>query len=282
MSASFAFLKGAAWLGEVLKAKPAKLVLIVLAFAALMLVISVVLRVVLRLARGNGDGSSGVERRAKTIGSVTKNTVNVVLVTLCLLAILSEMGVNIGPLLAGASIVGVALGFGAQALVKDALSGFFMLLESQYGVGDIINIDGTNIGTVERMTLRITVLRDLEGRLHYIPNGSITRVVVLSAEVVRALVDVEVGHEYDVDKVMAILRDIGGQMQRDAPGVVLEPTETKGVEAITPSAYVVRTLTTCTRSTQWDVAREYRRRILARFKKEGIKIPAQRVAVSGS
>jgi small conductance mechanosensitive channel len=107
-------------------------------------------------------------------------------------------------------------------------------------------------------------------------------VVVLSAEFARAIVDVEVGHEYDVDKVMALLRDIGGQLQRDAPEVGLAPTETKGVEAINQSGYVVRTLTKCCRASQWDVAREYRRRILVRFRKEGIKMPAQRVAVSNS
>jgi len=279
MDVRCAFLESGLWSDPAWQARSFRLAATALAFAALLLAVRLAVRMLCRLAKDGPMGSKDAERRARTIGSVVKNTANAILVTLFLLSALGEMGVNIGPLLAGASIVGVALGFGAQTLVKDALSGLFMLLEDQFGVGDMIDIDGANTGTVERMTLRITVLRDTEGRAHYIPNGSISRVIVLSREFARALVDVEVGHECDADRISGLLRDIGREMHRDMPETVLEPTEANGVEAISPSGFVVRTLTKCARARQWDVAREYRRRVLARFRLEGIETPAQCVAV---
>jgi len=262
------------WLQAFSETKPFKFVVISLICIVILVFVRLSVKVVRRIVNtSHGGMTSDAERRATTLGTVINNAAKVLVVLFFLLASIHEFGVSIGPLLAGASIAGVALGFGAQTLVKDALNGFFLLMENQFGVGDIINIEGLHTGTVERMTLRITTLRDLEGRTHYIPNGSIERVIVLSKEFARALVDVEVGFEQDVDRIMAMLREIGLKMHEDMPEMVLEPLETKGVEAITHSGYVVRTLTKTARACQWDVSRELRRRIIIRFREEGIKVP---------
>jgi len=267
------------WLGEFEKNILYRLIVILLICIAILIAVKLITNTVYHVVKSDCENSTGTERRAKTLGSVMRHTANVLVVVFFLLTMLNEIGVNIAPLLAGASIVGVALGFGAQTLVKDTLSGFFLLLENQFGVGDIINIDGVNIGTVERMTLRITVLRDAEGRAHYIPNGSVTRVIVLSKEYARALVDVEFGFEQDVDQMMSMLQEIGMELYRDMPDTVLEPLETKGVDAINHSGYVIRTLTKTARACQWDVARELRRRILLRFQVEGVKAPVPQSVV---
>ncbi|HJW33609.1 MAG TPA: mechanosensitive ion channel family protein [Holophagaceae bacterium] len=222
---------------------------------------------------GNDDVTTEAERRAETLGAVLMNAARVVVAIFFILMTLSEFGVNIGPLIAGASVAGVAVGFGAQALVKDVISGFFMLMENAYGVGDIISVDDKHVGTVERLTLRVTQLRDSEGKAHYLPNGSITRVVVLSKEFARALVDVEVGYDTDPDQVFDVLKAIGLALKADMPEAVLDPTEVKGVETLGASGFTVRTLTKVAPGKQWEVARELRKRILLGFRVSGIEIP---------
>jgi small conductance mechanosensitive channel len=217
--------------------------------------------------------TSDAERRAETLGSVLTNTARVIVVAFFLLMTLQEFGVNIGPLVAGAGVAGVALGFGAQSLVKDVISGFFLLMENQFGVGDIISVDDKHTGTVERMTLRITQLRDAEGRAHYIPNGSILRVVVLSKDFARALVDVEVGYDTDPDQAFEVLREAGRKLHEDRPDLVLEAMDVKGIETLGPSGFIIRTLTKTAPGAQWEVARELRRRILLAFRAAGIEIP---------
>ncbi|MDR0498429.1 MAG: mechanosensitive ion channel family protein [Holophagales bacterium] len=261
------------WLREFGKNRLFNVIVILLICIAILLAVKLITKALYRVVKGSEESVSGAERRAKTLGSVMKNSAKLLVGVFFLLAMLNEFGMNITPLLAGASMVGVALSFGAQTLVKDTLSGFFLLLENQFSVGDIINIDNVNIGTVERMTLRITVLRDMEGRAHYIPNGSVTRVIVLSKEFARALLDVEFGFEQNVDQMMSILQEIGRELHREMPDIVLEPLETKGVDAINHSGYVIRTFTKTARACQWDVARELRRRILLRFQAENIKVP---------
>ena len=175
--------------------KAEKLGLVLITCVALLWGVSLVVRAVRRAVDdGNDAVTTDAERRAETLGSVLTNAARVLVVVFFLMMTLQEFGVNIGPLVAGAGVAGLALGFGAQSLVKDVINGFFLLMENQFGVGDIINVDDKNSGTVERMTLRITQLRDPEGRAHFIPNGSILRVVVLSKDFARALVEVEVGY----------------------------------------------------------------------------------------
>lgn len=235
------------------------------------------------IRRAVDDGDQGVtsdsERRAETLGSVIMNASWVMVVVFFLLMAMAEFGVNIAPLLAGAGIAGLAIGFGGQALVKDIISGFFMLLENQYAVGDIISVDEQHAGVVERMTLRITVLRDVEGRTHFIPNGTITRVIVLSKNFARALVDISVSYDSDIDQVIEELTTLGADLAKDWPDRVMEPTEVLGVDSLGDSSVVIRTLTKTAPAKQWDVAREVRRRVFIRFREKGIEIPFPQMVV---
>ncbi len=264
----------AAWFERVGWEKLEKLGLVLLTCFIILWSVGLVARAVRKAVDDGHDGvTTDAERRAATLGSVLKNAARVLVVVFFVLVTLQEFGVNIQPLLAGSAVAGVALGFGAQSLVKDLIAGFFLLLENQFGVGDIIDVDNKHSGTVEHMTLRITQIRDLEGRTHYLPNGTITQVVVLSKEYARALVDVEVNNDQDVDRVMELLRSLGQELRTDRPDTVLEPTEVRGIEAMSATGCTIRTLTKTAPGLQWEIARELRRRILIRFKQEGVAMP---------
>jgi len=222
---------------------------------------------------GNKDVTTEAERRADTLASVLNHLAWVLVAAFLVLSTLQEFGVNVGPLVAGAGIAGVALGFGAQSLVKDWIGGFFLLMENQFGVGDIISVDSSHTGMVERMTLRVTQIRDAEGKAHYLPNGSINQVVVLSKDFARALVDIEVAFDADIDGVMALLGQVGANLASEWPDRVLEPTQVLGVENIGPTGITLRTLTKVAPGKQWEVARELRRRYLLALRKEGITVP---------
>jgi small-conductance mechanosensitive channel len=253
--------------------KAEKVGLVFLTCLAILFGVKLVAKAV-RKAVDDGDDSvtSDAERRADTLAAVLMNTAKVAVAGFFVLMLLSEFGVNIGPLVAGASVAGVALGFGAQALVKDVISGFFMLMENIYGVGDIISVDDKHVGTVERMTLRVTLLRDSEGKAHYLPNGSITRVVVLSKEFARALVEIDVAYGTDLERASALLSEVGAELATAWPDRVLEATEVKGVERLSSSGITLRTLTKTAPGKQFEVGRELRKRIAERFHGEGIAL----------
>jgi small conductance mechanosensitive channel len=264
------------WFGRVGWQKIEKLVLVLLTCWIILWAVNIVARAVRRAVDDGNEGvTTDAERRADTLGSVLKNSARVLVGVFFVLVTLQEFGVNIQPLLAGSAVAGVALGFGAQTLVKDLIAGFFFLLENQFAVGDIINVDDRHIGTVERMTLRITQIRDLEGKAHYLPNGTISQVVVLSKDFARALVDVEVDNHQDVDRVMEVLRVLGQELQKDRPDVVMEATDVRGIESMSATGCTIRTLTKTAPGLQWEIAREFRRRILIRFRQEGIDMPLQ-------
>lgn len=262
------------WMGHSGWSRLMHLLLVAVASLAILGAVKLVTRAVRRAV---DDGNEGVtteaERRAETLGSVLSTTARVLVIAFFLLMTLQEFGVNIGPLVAGAGVAGVALGFGAQSLVKDVISGFFLLMENQFGVGDIVSVDDKHVGAVERMTLRVTQLRDAEGRAHFIPNGSIVRVVVLSKDFARAQVDVEVGYGTDPDTAFEVLRSAGLRLHEERPDQAVEPLEVKGIEALGPSGFIIRTLTKTAPGAQWEVARELRRRILLAFREAGIEIP---------
>lgn len=270
-----------AWWDQTGWQKLEKLGVVVLTCAIILWTLRLLSRAVSRsMASALADGNPETSRRAKTLGAVIGNTAKVLVVAFFIMELLQEFNVNVGPLVAGLGIVGAALGFGAQSLVKDVIGGFFLLVENQFGVGDIISVADKHVGTVERMTFRITMLRDSEGRAHFIPNGEISSVIVLSKDFAKALVDVEVGPEEDVDRVMEVLRDVGRELKAALPDVQ-EPTEVLGVEGITPTGATLRTLTRTTPGQQWAVAREFRRRVLVRFKLEGIGRPIpQRMVIN--
>jgi len=213
-------------------------------------------------------------QRARTMGTVLRSVSTGVVASVVVLMVLAEVGLNIGPLLASAGILGVALGFGAQSLVKDFLSGLFMIVEDQYGVGDVVDL-GEATGTIEAVGLRVTRLRSVDGTVWYVPNGQIQRVGNQSQGWARAVLDIAVGYGEDVTRVQGLLAQVGHDLRADpdwAPLVMEEP-EVWGVEALAADSVVVRLVVKTVPLEQWRVARELRRRIKAVFDAEGVEIP---------
>jgi small conductance mechanosensitive channel len=184
--------------------------------------------------------------------------------------------INIAPILAGAGILGLAISFGAQSLVRDVISGFFFLVENQFAVGDVIEAAGKG-GVVEKMTLRVVVLRDLDGSMHVIPNGEIKVVSNKTRGWSRAVVDISVPHTEDLDRALGIVQDEAAKFSSDPVWKVqLEgPVEVLGVESLTDNSVVIRTLLKTQPGSQWSVAREFRRRLKNRFSQEMIDSPYQ-------
>lgn len=214
------------------------------------------------------------EQRARTLVSLVRSIGIVIIFVLVLLMVLSAVGVDLKPLLAGAGVIGLAISFGSQSLVKDIISGLFILFENQFGVGDVIRLDGVS-GAVEKMTLRVVVLRDTHGTVHVIPNGEIKRVSNLTRSWSRVVLDISVAHSEDPDRVIDVMRDEGRILWEDAAWkpLLVEPVEVPGVEAITETATSIRIMVKTLPLKQWDVARELRRRLKRRFDREGIHLP---------
>ncbi len=229
----------------------------------------------IELAVDDGDDSVTTlrERRGRTISQLLRSMGRVVIYAIAILLTFNVF-IDIGPILAGAGILGLAVSFGAQSLVKDVISGFFILFENQFGIGDVIEVAGHS-GVVEKMTLRVVVLRDGEGVMHVVPNGEIKVVSNKTRGWSRAVVDVGVPYEENVDRALEVLRDEAAQFSTDkAWGTQLDgPVEVLGVESLSDSAVVLRTLLRTQPGSQWSVAREFRRRIKNRFDKETLDIP---------
>lgn len=222
------------------------------------------------------DTTESVRRaqRADALGNVASSLTGVVIWSVAVIMALGEIGLQLGPLIAGAGIVGVAVGFGAQDLVKDFLSGVFMLIEDQYGVGDIIDV-GEAAGIVEGITLRSTRLRSIDGTLWHVPNGEIRRVGNMTQEYSRALLDIGIAYGADIDAAIDIIDRVAvdlsmepdwGQLFLDAPSVL-------GVENLGPDSVDIRLLVKTHATEQFDVGRELRRRIKYAFDAAGIEIP---------
>ena len=219
-------------------------------------------------------------KRAETLTRVFRYSVSVVVTLVAAVLVLSELGISVAPILGAAGIVGVAVGFGAQNLVKDYFSGLFLLIERQMSTGDVVTIAGLS-GTVEDITLRHVRLRDGSGHVHYISNGLITTVTNRTQGYAYAVMDVGVAYREDVDQVMEVMREVGGELAADpafAPGI-LEPPEISGVENLGDSAVMIRCRIKTRGSDQWGVRREYLRRIKAAFDERGIEIPFPQVMV---
>ena len=239
-----------------------------------------------RIEAAVDDGDDSVttlrERRGKTISQLLRSVGRVVITVIALL-LTFNLFIDIGPILAGAGILGLAVSFGAQSLVKDVISGFFILFENQFAIGDVIEAGGKS-GVVENMTLRVVVLRDTEGAMHVIPNGEIKVVSNKTRGWSRAVVDVGVAYDEDVDRALAIVRDEAAQFTTDKTwsSQLDGPVEVLGVESLADSAVVIRTLIKTQPGSQWSVAREFRRRMKNRLDREGIEIPfpQRRVHVS--
>ncbi len=223
----------------------------------------------------DGDDSTLTlrEKRGQTIAQLLRSVGRVGILVIALLLTLNTF-IEITPLLAGAGILGLAISFGAQSLVKDIIAGFFILLENQFAVGDIVGAAGKS-GVVERMTLRVVQLRDIEGILHTIPNGEITVVSNRTRGWSRAVLEIGVAYATDLDRALAVFRDEASRLNTDEKWKhrLDGPTEVSGVESLGDSSIVIRTLLRTIPGSQWDVAREFRRRIKNRLDREGIEIP---------
>lgn len=213
-------------------------------------------------------------RRTETLGSVLKSAASLVIYTIAALMALSEFSVNLGPLVASAGIVGIAFGFGAQDLVKDFLAGTFMLLEDQFGVGDIIDA-GPAAGVVEVVSLRTTQLRDVHGTLWHIPNGEIVRVANKSQQWARVVLDVEVAYDTNINNAMTVIKQVADGVWHEAipNATILEEPEIWGVESFGASAIAIRLAVKVEPGEQWATSRELRRRLKERFDETGIEIP---------
>lgn len=225
---------------------------------------------------GRGQEETLVERtsRVQTLVSVMHNAVRTVVLTLGAMMVLQELGVPIGPLLGGAAVVGLAVAFGAQSLIKDYFTGFLVLLEQQYLLGDVVRIGGVT-GKVEQITLRLTVLRDAEGAVHFIPHGQITTVTNLSHGWSRAVLDVSVAYQEDVDRAMEVFREVAAALRQDPlfQSLVLEDPQMLGVDQLGDSGVVIRMSLKTRPGRQWEVRRELLRRIKRRCDELGIEIP---------
>ncbi|ACK69856.1 MscS Mechanosensitive ion channel [Gloeothece citriformis PCC 7424] len=220
------------------------------------------------------ESNRRLQLRVNTISAIAKSIIAVTFVIIGILVALSSVGLDIAPILAGAGIIGLAVSLASQNLIKDTLNGFFIILEDQYAVGDVINV-GDLGGLVENMNLRITQLRDSEGRLITIPNSEIRAVANLSSQWSRADLPIPVAYQTDVDKALSLIGQIAQQMNQEPQwkANILEPPEVLGVDNFDDRGLIIRVWIKTKPLKQWDVSREFRRRLKVAFDKAGIPIP---------
>lgn len=235
-----------------------------------------------RLPIGVSAEFSRQQVRGQTLKSVLESVLRVLIVVIGVLFALSNLGLNVTALLAGAGVVGLGISLAAQNLIRDVLNGFFILLEDQYGVGDVITV-GSLSGGVERFNLRITVLRDLDGKVHVIPNSEIKQVTVMSRDWARAVIDVNVAYDADVDRAIEVIRDEAERLYNDPDWhdkFTAEAFEVLGVQQLSDSAVVIRVLLSTRPKEQWALGREFRRRIKKRIDLEkDMEIPFTQIRV---
>lgn len=242
-----------------------------------MLVLLAVTRQVLKRLRSLYEGalpSPAERRRADTLTHVLRDVARVFIVAVGTMMVLSEIGIDLKPLLAAAGLGGLAIGFGAQSLVKDVISGFFILLEDSIAVGDVVEIAGVS-GVVEEVKLRTITLRDASGSVHIVPNGIVDRVKNMTKGYSYYVFDIGVAYREDVDRVMAVLVDIAAELRADPlyASDILDPLEMLGVDRFDESAVIVRCRLKTVPSQQWRIGREMNRRIKKTFDAKGIEIP---------
>jgi small conductance mechanosensitive channel len=213
-------------------------------------------------------------KRAETLGRAFRYLVAVVVALIAGMLVLAELGISVAPILGAAGVVGLAVGFGAQSLVRDYFTGFFLLLENQIRQGDVVKI-ADHAGLVEEITLRYVRLRDYDGNVHFVPNGEVKTVVNMSRGHAQSVIDVGVAYRENVDEVMQVMIDVGQQMRLDPSfaGRLLDDLEMAGVESWNDSAVVIRCRFKCSPLEQWSVRREYLRRLKHAFDAKCIEIP---------
>ena len=252
--------------------------IIVLAWLSISLLQRVVM-VVRKRVEARLGGSDGA-RRAQTLGRVVRYLVALVVSAVAIMLVLAEVGVSLAPILGAAGVVGLAIGFGAQSLVKDYFTGFFLLFEDQIRTGDVVTVAGIG-GAVEDITLRHVRLRDYNGNVHFVPNGMITTVTNMSRSFAQAVVDVGVAYRENVDEVMALMHRVAAQLRADPEhaGRILDDLEMAGVERFDDSAVILRCRFKVAPLQQWTIRREFLRRLKAAFDDQGIEIPFPHVTL---
>ncbi|MCL4179604.1 MAG: mechanosensitive ion channel family protein [Verrucomicrobia bacterium] len=215
-----------------------------------------------------------LQKRADTLSSVVRWVLKTGILIVILVMLLGKFGVEIGPIIAAAGIVGLAVGFGAQNLVQDVISGFFILLEDQVRMGDVVQLDGRG-GLVERVTLRMIVLRDLAGNVHYVRNGKIDVVTNMTKEYSRYVFNIGVSYREDVDEVIGVIKRVDEELRADPEfkNDIIQPIEVMGLDEFADSALIIKARTTTKPIKQWRVGREFNRRLKLAFDKQGIEIP---------
>lgn len=228
------------------------------------------------ISRGviEGEVPSEAEKRVETLARLLRQGLVILVWLVALLIILREIGVDIGPILASAGIIGLAIGFGAQNLVRDVISGFFMILENQVRVGDVAIVNGTG-GLVENVNFRTIVLRDLSGVVHVFPNGTITTLANMTHGWSGYVMDIGVAYKEDTDRVMEVMRGVAGELRTDEQfsPLILEDIEIFGVDQFADSAVIIKARLKTKPIKQWEVGREYLRRLKKAFDREAIEIP---------
>lgn len=220
------------------------------------------------------------KQRLETLGRVFRYAANVAITAVAGMLVFTELGISIAPILATAGVLGLAVGFGAQSLVKDYFSGLFLLLEDQIRYGDVVEVAGKS-GVVEEVTLRYVRLRGYEGNVHFVPNGQINSVTNMTRDFSFAVVDVGVAYREDVDEVFTVIREIAAEMRTDAQfkDIILEDVDLAGVDNWADSAVAIRFRIKVSPIQQWTVKREFLRRLKAAFDARGIEIPFPHLTV---
>ena len=253
---------------------------IILAIAWGMLTLSRKLIPMLRIQLQKHADDPEQVKRLETLGRVTRYIAAVIITLVTGMLVLTELGISIAPILASAGILGLAIGFGAQSLVKDYFTGFFLLLEDQIHVGDVVQVAGLG-GLVEEVTLRYIRLRDYEGTVHYVPNSTVTTVSNRSRGFAFAVVDVGVAYREDVEEVFQAIREVAAAMRADTVlgPLIIEDLDLAGVENWADSAVMIRFRIKVKPLQQWTVKREFLRRLKAEFNRLGIEIPFPHVTL---
>lgn len=230
--------------------------------------------VLTRLAQDEDAPPEATEKRVKTLTGLLGTIAKVAIWGVVVVVVLTEMGVEIAPILAGAGIAGLAVGFGAQNLVRDVISGFFIVLENQVRVGDVAIINGTG-GLVESISFRTMVLRDLQGVVHVFPNGGITSLSNMTKGWSAFVLNMGIAYDQDTDEVVQVMKDVHAELMRDPEygPKLLAPIEVFGVDEFGDSSVVIKARLKTLPIQQWSVGREYRRRLKKEFDRRGIEIP---------
>jgi small conductance mechanosensitive channel len=246
----------------------------IVAFAMVRMMALLVRRFEHEVSQGTSLDALERAKRARTLGSLVQNVSSVSITIVAVLLILDQLGVNITPVLTGAGIAGLAVGFGAQTLVRDIISGFFLILENQVRVGDVASINGV-AGLVEDITLRTIVLRDEEGAVHVFPNGAINTLANRSKDFSYYVITLAVPYNEDLDRIVELLRQAGGELRGDPKfgPFILEPVEIMGLDSFTDWSMQVKLRIKTVPLKQWDVGRELRRRIRKAFDTAGVHVP---------